>query len=126
MKLLLPVIAAPLVVLGTFAALLLFTDGCGPSQPSAAQPNPAAALCIAHRTTKELECVDLNVDKPSIDACRKKVQSEIECVDAGASDGGDGGSPNVGARTYSTEVQSEYRPGKNCPIERRRRRWSGE
>ena len=60
MKLLLP----PLVVLGTFAALLLFTDGCGSSQPSAAQPNPAAALCIAHRTTKELECVDLNVDSP--------------------------------------------------------------
>lgn len=80
---------APVAVAAIFGILAVFTaDACspsskGPSSPSNS-PNPAAALCVTHRTVKELECVDMNPDKASIDTCRAKVRAEIECVDAGS------------------------------------------
>lgn len=65
-----------------FAAVALVLCACGGQATQ--QPNLAAAGCVSHRTAKELECVDLNPDKPTIDACRAKVQAEIDC----AKDGG--------------------------------------
>lgn len=67
--------------------IIVLAIACGNSQGSQA-PNPAAAECVAHRTTKQLECVDLYQTKAEIDACRNKVKAEIECVDAGVTDGG--------------------------------------
>jgi hypothetical protein len=51
----------------------------------AATPAPndvtkAAAECISHRTAKQLECVDLFSTKDSIDACRAKVEADIDCT----------------------------------------------
>ncbi len=66
---------------------IAFAIACGNSQGAQA-PDPEAAKCVSHRTAKQLECDDLYNTKAEIDACRAKVQAEINCVDAGAKDGG--------------------------------------
>lgn len=66
--------------------MLALAIACGNSQ-GAQSPDPEAAKCVSHRTAKQLECVDLFQTKLEIDACRDKVKSEIQCVDAGAEGG---------------------------------------
>lgn len=52
--------------------------------PGPVAPDTAAALCISHRTAKQLACVDIYATKPEIDACRAKVRAELDCTaDAG-------------------------------------------
>ncbi|MFI4978541.1 MAG: hypothetical protein ACHQC8_07710 [Solirubrobacterales bacterium] len=83
-----PSAATVLVVLLTSSVTicaLVVLDACAPSSSGASAPNPAAAECVAHRTVKELECVDLYSTKALIDTCRAQVQAAINCVDGGAS-----------------------------------------
>ena len=58
---------------------------CSPASAPVA-PDTASAACVSHRTVKQLECIDLNPDKASIDACRAKVAAELDCTikDGGA------------------------------------------
>jgi hypothetical protein len=65
---------------------MLTIAACGSTQPSASQPNPAAAECVAHRTAAQLACTDPAISKTQaeVDACRAKVQAEVDCTkDAG-------------------------------------------
>ena len=64
------------------AAILALIVACSSSGASS-PPNPAAAECVAHRTAKQLECVDLFTTKLEINACRDKVKAEIDCTKDG-------------------------------------------
>lgn len=59
-------------------AALLGGAACGSS--SAAPPDVAGAACVSHRTIRQLECVDLNPDKASIELCRAKVRADLDCT----------------------------------------------
>ena len=67
--------------------LAILFAACGNGQPAAQPLDKAAALCISHRTAKELACVDIYATRPDIDACRAKVRAEQDCtLDAGSGD----------------------------------------
>ena len=74
LALLVPVVVGPLYA-------------CGASNPQPGSPlAQAAAACLAKRAAKQLECVDMYPTRAEIDACRAKVQAELDCT---AKDGGD-------------------------------------
>lgn len=70
-------------------ASLFALAACGSSQPAADHPNPAAAQCVAHRTAAQLACTDPAISKTQadVDACRAKVQAEVDCTKDGGTDG---------------------------------------
>ena len=74
LALLVPVVVGPLYA-------------CGASSPTPGSPLAVeAATCLAKRARLQLECVDMYQTRPEIDACRAKVQREVDCT---VKDGGD-------------------------------------
>lgn len=81
----------PMVVLISLILLVPVVTGpflaCGASNPSPGSPLAVeAATCLAKRARLQLECVDMHQTRPEIDACRAKVQREVDCT---VKDGGD-------------------------------------
>lgn len=82
----LPGAAAMLLViacLSVVASMPFALGACGPGGQVPPELAKAAAVCISHRTAKQLECVDLYSTRAEIDACRATVERTIDCVDGG-------------------------------------------